>query len=122
MKKCKRCGVKKELADFPSSGYYTRSDGTKGKSYKPECKPCLVSKQVNRYNELWNKYFVARCSRCGYNKCEAALDLHHVDASKDFTFAQRYSISETKFAEEAAKCIVVCANCHREIHEELKGT
>jgi hypothetical protein len=121
MKKCSCCSIIKPLIEFPSSGYYTRSDGTKGKSYKPECKPCLVQKQKEQYNALWNKYFVAECSRCGYNKSRAALELHHTTLDKEFSFAQRYSISEEKFAAEAAKCVVLCANCHREVHEELRG-
>lgn len=122
MKVCKICNNKKSLTEFPSSGYYTRVDGTKEKSYKPECKVCLVEKQRNAYNTLWNKYFKAVCSRCGYDKTRAALELHHNgDDNKDFTFANRYSISEARFAEEAKKCVVLCANCHREVHEELRG-
>lgn len=121
MKKCSMCGKEKPLSEFPSSGYYKRVDGTKTKSYKPECKPCLVKKQTDRYNELWNKYFLAECSRCGYNNSRAALELHHTSGKKEFAFAQRYSISETSFAKEAAKCIVLCANCHREVHEDARG-
>lgn len=121
MKICSCCNVAKPLTEFPSSGYYNKTDGTKGKSYKPECKPCLVKKQTDRYRALWDKYFVAKCSICGYDKSRAALELHHTSGDKEFTFAQRYSISETKFAEEAAKCIVLCANCHREAHENIRG-
>ena len=121
MKKCKSCNLEKPLLDFPSSGYYKRADGTKVKSFKPECKQCLVQMQTQRYNILWCKYFKPVCSRCGYQKSRAALELHHRDSDKEFTFASRYSISEAKFAEEAAKCDVLCANCHREIHEEQRG-
>ena len=122
MKTCKICNIEKPLTDFPSSGFYTRNDGTKGKSYKPECKPCLVNKQSQRYSALWNKYFECKCSRCGYDKCQSALELHHLNGEdKDFTFASRYSISESRFAEESKKCVVLCANCHRELHAELMG-
>lgn len=58
------------------------------------------------------------CSKCGYNKCSAALDFHHVDMNeKEFNLSAR----DIKFDWEAIKkeldkCIVLCANCHREIH------
>jgi hypothetical protein len=121
-KTCKICLEEKLLSYFPSSGYYTDTTGVRKKSYKPECKPCLVSKQRNNYERLWNKYFKPVCSRCGYDKCRAALEVHHtISETKEFTFAQRWSISESKFAAEAVNCIVLCANCHRELHEELKG-
>lgn len=55
------------------------------------------------------------CVLCGYNKCIAALDLHHVDPS-----VKENKISQIKNKKdrdrEAAKCIVLCSNCHREYH------
>jgi len=60
------------------------------------------------------------CSVCGYNKCFAALDYHHLDPStKKFNISQMgYNCSERLFREELEKCICLCANCHRELHEE----
>lgn len=121
MKCCATCNVEKELSEFYATSKHVRKDGTISVSYKPDCKLCHVLAQKVNYNSLWDKYFEAKCSRCGYDKCRSALDLHHVDDTKDFTFASRWSISEVRFAKEASKCIVLCANCHREIHEEMKG-
>lgn len=57
------------------------------------------------------------CKLCGYNKCSAALELHHIDPSqKDFTFSKSKNISWEKIDSELQKCILLCANCHREIH------
>lgn len=58
------------------------------------------------------------CSICGYNKCQEALDFHHLDSSiKDIGIKDAVRQKGTeKLKEEIAKCIVVCANCHREIH------
>ena len=58
------------------------------------------------------------CAICGYNKCAAALDFHHVDGDdKSFRIARGVgSNSMEKVKEEMAKCIVICANCHRELH------
>ena len=44
----------------------------------------------------------------------ACLDFHHVDGTKEGNVS---TISgRKKMMEEIAKCIVVCANCHRKLH------
>lgn len=56
-----------------------------------------------------------RCKLCGYNKCLAALEFHHEDPeTKDFTISA--SMSWARIEAELAKTILVCSNCHREIH------
>ena len=58
------------------------------------------------------------CKICGYNKCDAALDFHHLDGNekeRGIARAKKDFCLET-LKKEIAKCIVVCANCHREIH------
>lgn len=59
------------------------------------------------------------CEICGYKKCVAALEFHHKDPKeKDFNISGRsYSIERLK--KEVDKCILVCGNCHTEIHEGL---
>jgi predicted nucleic acid-binding Zn ribbon protein len=60
-----------------------------------------------------------RCSICGYHKNLAALVFHHTDSTaKDFKLDMR-SLSNRKLEpvlEEISKCILVCANCHAELH------
>lgn len=58
-----------------------------------------------------------QCQICGYNKHPAVLDFHHVDpASKSFGISSGgYSRSWNSIEEEIKKCVLVCANCHREI-------
>ena len=59
------------------------------------------------------------CSICGYNKNLAALVFHHAEADqKDFKTDMR-SLSNRRFEsvrQEIKKCILVCANCHAELH------
>jgi hypothetical protein len=58
------------------------------------------------------------CSRCS-EKHPATLDFHHIDLStKEFTIgeARNRKLSEARFKAELAKCIVLCANCHRKEH------
>ena len=66
------------------------------------------------------KGFRSKCAICSYDKCQNALELHHLDPSeKEFGFGSKSSISWDKLINEAKKCICVCANCHREIHAGL---
>lgn len=61
-----------------------------------------------------------KCCICGYNKCTSALEFHHLKPEeKDFSIASNTNLAYEKCAEEIKKCILVCANCHREIHEKL---
>lgn len=58
----------------------------------------------------------AGCLDCGYNKCAAALHFHHVDGTKE----KKISDIQTWRAldRELDKCVVLCANCHAERHNE----
>ena len=64
------------------------------------------------------EYKGGKCINCGYKKDIAALDFHHVDETKkDFGLSQRgLTRSWDRIKKELDKCILVCANCHREIH------
>jgi predicted HNH restriction endonuclease len=63
-----------------------------------------------------------KCTVCGYNKCLDALQFHHVDPqSKDRSLGSGvinllHSHGRAVTFKEAEKCILVCANCHAEIH------
>ena len=66
------------------------------------------------------EYKGGKCCKCGYDKCLDALDLHHLNpAEKDFNLSDRnLSLDWVEITPELDKCILVCANCHREIHSE----
>lgn len=56
-----------------------------------------------------------QCIICGYNKCIAALEFHHLDRqNKKFVLAG-FVGSLKRAMEEAEKCAILCANCHREV-------
>ena len=73
-----------------------------------------------------SKFLDLKCQRCGYDKTFAALDFHHV-GEKKFMIGKYFSYAcseENKkiVNEELEKCVILCANCHREIEvteEEL---
>lgn len=65
-------------------------------------------------------YKGSKCERCGYAKCNSALEFHHLDPNeKDFSPSSNMNMAWDKIKTEIDKCILVCANCHREIHEDL---
>jgi 5-methylcytosine-specific restriction endonuclease McrA len=57
------------------------------------------------------------CEYCGYDKCAAALEFHHVDPkSKRFSISMNFHLPWEVLVGEANKCVIACANCHREVH------
>ncbi len=73
-----------------------------------------------RTKEKLVEYKGGECIKCGYKKCIAVLEFHHLDPKeKDFTIGGK-SWSLEKLKKEVDKCILVCSNCHKEIHYELK--
>lgn len=62
-----------------------------------------------------------KCKICGYDKCLDALDFHHLNPSiKDGgvnSMIRQAGIAKAKT--EAEKCLLVCSNCHRELHSKL---
>ena len=74
-------------------------------------------KKINAVNA-----FGGKCSICGYDKCMGALEFHHLDKkvkeNHPAYIVTRWSFKRAK--KELEKCILVCANCHREIHFKEK--
>ena len=70
----------------------------------------------NRKKEELVKYKGGKCEVCGYSRCLKAMDFHHLDPNeKEFTISSKIRGLD-KLYEEVDKCILVCSNCHREIH------
>ena len=60
------------------------------------------------------------CAICGYNKCNSALSFHHTNPQdKQIQVSGKLlQYSDKRIVGEIEKCILLCANCHREIHEK----
>lgn len=84
----------------------------------------------NNKTQKWRNKFKAKCidamggkcQICGYNRCNRALDFHHIDKkAKDFGISlllQGNASIENTF-NELKKCVLLCSNCHREVHDNL---
>lgn len=65
-------------------------------------------------------YKGGKCERCGYSKSIRSLVFHHVNPEeKDFGIGSSYSTKWNIVKNELDKCIMLCANCHGEVHDEI---
>lgn len=131
-KTCPVCEVEKPLGEY-------RKDKTSPSGYQYRCKQCARASITGLYNtkykEKYGKKGRARsalttaklkaiklylgCYCCSevYPNC---LEFHHVDESqKDFIISGAKQRSWESIQNELKKCICVCANCHRKIHDEV---
>lgn len=84
------------------------------------CDSCQSNKnRVSKKLKLI-EYGGGKCSICGYSKCPSALVFHHIDPSKkNFTISSYLTCSIETIYEEINNCILLCANCHAEIHDGM---
>lgn len=63
------------------------------------------------------EYKGGECKQCGYNKCQAALQFHHINPDvKAFNVSHDHIRSWERLKIELDKCDLLCANCHAEMH------
>lgn len=135
MKKCSKCGSRKQLKD-----YYKRKTGLRAGEYYEKCKDCykirgrsyyhqnrerqlgLAKKRKQKYIEE-RKNFLGKiknkpCFDCGKKYPTWIMDFDHrngrdkIESVSFLTF--RKLVKFDKIREEMAKCDLVCANCHRD--------
>ena len=112
---CTKC--KKEL---PIENFYWR-DSKKGLR-RSQCKDCHNSYVKKVYlekritlEELKSNY---SCAKCGDSR-GYVLDFHHINEKEKQNNVSRLLSSNAglnKIQQEINKCIILCANCHREFH------
>lgn len=118
-KTCKKCGLTKPISEF-----YARPE-KKVLTFHNICRDCFnqsAQDGVKRNRQLCLNYKGGRCVICGYNRCAHSLAFHHLDPSKKdaplFNILTHRTFGD-KVKSELDKCILVCANCHGEIHAGL---
>ncbi|RLI66526.1 MAG: hypothetical protein DRO67_00920 [Candidatus Asgardarchaeum californiense] len=138
MKRCSKCGL-----TLPLSSFYFISKTGKNCNRCKDCERERVKLAMRKWhatptgksesrrraliqhNELQQKLNNLKaglcCTFCGYSDFRA-LEFHHLDPSK-----KKYNISAARttrkdFGDEVAKCICLCANCHRILHTTFRNT
>ena len=115
-KKCPACQTELEYKFF-----YKNKGRTTG--FCKKCHNNSVVKRQQNYKKTCVAYKGGACEMCGYSKYYGALEFHHKDPTKkDFTIAKsRHSSFNETTKKELDKCLMLCANCHREEHAKIKN-
>ncbi len=114
MTKCNNCNVCGGKLQGKQSRYCSQKcKNSAHQSYNQQKKRGLKRK----YELVQNSG--GSCTKCGYKKNLSALSFHHTNPiEKKFKLDVR-SLSNRKFSEiesELKKCILLCNNCHAEVH------
>jgi len=81
------------------------------------CDPCSQKLRRAKIRKSIIHYMGGKCSHCGWTGPHCGFDLHHIDPlKKDFTLSGVNNRAWTQIKEEAHKCILLCAICHRIEH------
>lgn len=118
MRKCKICGETFETKNstriycYQCSVESSRSDNKTRKHQKTILRKNMKLQAI--------KMLGGKCSVCGYDKCVDALEFHHKNPNeKEFKLGSENTISWEEYKNELRKCILVCSNCHKEIHSKI---
>jgi transposase len=86
-----------------------------------KCRAEAVARRRRNVKRILVEDAGGRCAVCGYSRCIAALEFHHlVPAEKSFSLSHRgVARSLEKARAEARKCALLCANCHAEVEAGL---
>jgi len=113
--RCSACRKNKRKNQFEKHRKICRSCKCERLNEKRRIKSITIKKKCLDYKGY-------NCSKCNYGKYTGALDFHHVDPKKKlFSISNAYKLgfSWRKIKKELDKCILVCKNCHAEIHQNI---
>lgn len=114
--------VKKVAKEYHVSATRLREAGLKLKVSKKDCSEKSITPQASCAQKTKLKaieYKGGKCIVCGYHKCPNALTFHHIDPSKKSFGISGGTRSFEKLKSELDKCVLLCHNCHAELHAGL---
>jgi len=94
-----------------------RAGGYRCNKWCNKCRAEAVSRRRRKVKRLLVDEAGGACRLCGYDRCVAALEFHHVvPAEKRFSLSHRGVARSLAAARaEASRCVLLCANCHAEV-------
>lgn len=114
-RECFGCHTFKPISDFQV--------GSRLRSYCPCCENKRILAYGRQLKQKAVEYLGGQCCLCGYYKSMRSLTFHHKNPSqKDFSIGKHKNLKWETIRKELDKCMLLCANCHGEIHEEANHT
>jgi len=111
-KTCPKCKETKPTSEF----HFKKTENR----FNSWCKQCVYGLQKGRWTARKIeaiKLMGEKCCKCGYDKNISALEFHHLEAKdKELQWNKLRQVGWESVIKELQKCIMVCANCHRETH------
>jgi transposase len=117
----REAGARRVYANCRTHGrtaFFKRPDG----GYRcARCNSEAVAKRRRKVKRILLEEAGGKCALCGFNEYPCSLQFHHLDPTeKSFALSRRgvtRSIAEAR--REAAKCVLLCANCHAAVEAGL---
>jgi transposase len=113
----REAGLAEAMLVCPRHGQGEHVRDTRGYFRCRRCRQEAVVRRRRRVKEILVEEAGGRCRLCGYDRCVAALEFHHLDpALKEFGVAQNgMARSIERLRAEVRKCVLLCSNCHAEV-------
>lgn len=107
----------------PTHGKTTFQRDARGSYRCLKCRADRVKARRRRIKEILAEEAGGKCVTCGYDRCLRALEFHHLDPlQKGFGVAYRgMTRSLARARAEAAKCVLLCSNCHMEVEAGMRS-
>lgn len=131
---CSKCGKEKTLDNF-------KLNNKRKRGFDYWCKECCkiydskrygekksqiisLKKERRDFNKKWFSSYKENlvCSKCGEDH-PACLEFHHIDGNtkeNDISTLVVQGYSLEKIEDEIKKCVVLCSNCHKKLHFEVR--
>lgn len=109
-------GQAEALLDCPKHGKVAHILEERGYYRCRQCRVEAVGRRRRKVKEILAAEAGGKCLLCGYDRCLAALEFHHLDPkTKSFSLSRRGARSIARLRSEASKCVLLCSNCHAEV-------
>lgn len=131
-KTCSKCHVEKDVNEFnwkiktkgirqSACKVCTKQEGKvhyKANSKRVIQKTIARNQIYTKTNLTWKSALCCVVCKEQYIKC---LEFHHLDRNKkDFTVSSKlHNSSFGIILKEAERCVILCANCHRKVHDNM---
>lgn len=139
---CTKCKEKKDITEFYTLDYWCKKCSYKYNRRWSQNNPEKVKESRRKYyqkhkeeiktkrrqkiskNKEWFAVYkkTLKCEICGESRWYCLVFHHKNPEEKEYNIGSMINriCNKEKILEEIEKCIILCANCHRELHYNLK--